>query len=157
MRLVYCAIILMMIFVSACAQQGNEQQPSTQGMPAYGSNGDGKEKASDTEAAEVKEGKNDTKPDNEENEYSGTKSNEVRMLGAGKYDPLETKISKGGTIAFFNDGKLKTVVTIEGKGKIINTPIIQPGEKYEQAFAESGTYEYWGVSYGPGGATIIVE
>ena len=93
----------------------------------------------------------------EEEQAQETKSNEARLLGAAKYDPLEVRISKGGTVTFFNEGKLKTVITIKGKGKVTNTPVVQPGDKYEQEFAEAGTYDYWGVSYGPGGAKIIVE
>ena len=151
MKALYGLVLVLMIFVSACAQQQTPAQPAADSgsMPVpdqenvpeavVDSSGDAIAPQADEKAPEVK-------------------SNEVRLLGAGKYEPLEVTISKGGSVTFFNEGKLKTVITIKGKdGKTINTPIVQPGDKYEQAFAEAGTYEYWGVSYGPGGAKIIVE
>ena len=152
MKTFYALMTVLVLLVSACAQGNNESQPSNNGMPAYGSIGDGKN--TDTK---VNEDENNTGADDKENESPKTNSNEVRMLGVGKYEPLETSISRGSTITFFNDGKLKTVITIKGKGKTINTPVIQPGEKYEQEFTEIGRYEYWGVAYGSGGAMIIVE
>ncbi len=149
MKALYGLVLVLMIFVSACAQQQPPAQPvESNAMPVPGQE-DVPEMIVGGTGASVA-------PQIEEKAPEVT-SNEVRLLGAGKYDPLEAKISKGGTVTFFNDGKIKTVITIKGKGKVTNTPVVQPGEKYEQEFAEAGTYEYWGVSYGPGGATIIVE
>ncbi|MEK6876352.1 MAG: hypothetical protein AABX63_02995 [Nanoarchaeota archaeon] len=149
MKALYGLVLVLMIFVSACAQQ----EPAA--LPAPASN---PESVQETAPEPETDGTGAAvAPQMEEEQAPETKSNEVRLLGAGKYDPLEVRISKGGTITFFNEGKLKTVISIKGNGKVVNTPVIQAGDKYEQEFAETGTYEYWGVSYGPGGAKIIVE
>ena len=148
MKALYGLVLVLMIFASACAQQQQPAQPvEPNAMPVPGQE--------DVPEMTVESAGASAAPQMEEK--TEVKSNEVRLLGAGKYDPLEARISKGGTVTFFNDGKIKTVITIKGKGKTINTPVVQPGEKYEQELTEAGTYEYWGVSYGPGGATIIVE
>ncbi len=150
-KLVYAIMLVLMIFVSACAQQ--QEQPSAQ--PAAASNPAPivQEPAPEPETG----GTGASVAPQAEEKAPEAKSDEARLLGTGKYEPLEVKISKGGTVTFFNDGGIKTVITIKGKGKIINTQVIQPGGKYEQEFMEAGTYEYWGVAYGQGGAKIIVE
>ena len=150
MKVLYGLVLVLMIFVSACAQQtGPAAQPTPASNPAPVVQEPVPESGTDGTGAAVAPQIEEKAPE--------VKSNEVRLLGAGKYDPLEVKISKGGTVTFFNEGKLKTVITIKGKGKVINTPVVQPGDKFEQELIEAGTYEYWGVSYGPGGAKIIVE
>ena len=149
MKALYGLVLVLMIFVSACAQQEPAAPPAPASSPAPAQEPAPESETDGTGAAVA--------PQMEEEKAPETKSNEVRLLGAGKYDPLEARISKGGTVTFFNEGKLKTVITIKGKGKVINTPVVQSGDRYEQEFMETGTYEYWGVSYGPGGAKIIVE
>lgn len=152
MKALYGLVLVLMIFASACAQQ--QEPPAAQPAADSGSmpvpdQENVPEAAVDSAGAAVAPQIEEKAPE--------VKSNEVRLLGAGKYDPLEVRISKGGTITFFNEGKLKTVISIKGNGKVVNTPVVQSGDKYEQEFMEAGTYEYWGVSYGPGGAKIIVE
>lgn len=148
MKLFYAIALILMVLASACAQQAEQPAPIAGPMPVPT-----EEPVPETQAEETAV----AAPQTEESKPAEAKSNEVRMLGIGKYEPLEAKISAGGTVTFLNEGNLKTVVTIKSKGKVITTPIIQPGNRYEQLFAEAGTYEFWGVAYGQGGAKIIVE
>lgn len=148
MKALYGLVLVLMIFASACAQQEPAAQPAAASKPAP---------AQETAPEPETDGTGAAVAPQTEEKAPEVKSNEVRLLGAGKYEPLEVAISKGGTVTFFNEGKLKTVISIKGNGKVVNTPVVQPGDKYEQEFMEAGIYEYWGVSYGPGGAKIIVE
>lgn len=149
MKIFASLILTVMLLASACAQQATEKQPEDDmQMPIEENVPEAIVEETEEEPEAIDAGQDEASQE--------IKSNEVRMLGVGKYDPLEVRISKGGTVTFFNDGNIKTVITIKG-AKTINTPVVEPGKRYEQEFTEAGTYEYWGVAYGPGDAKIIVE
>ena len=83
---------------------------------------------------------------------------DVSILGKGGFDPEELTVKKGATVTFMNnDPKGKAIVlTFKAGKKFINSDKMEAGEKYEQEFAEAGTYEYWSLAYGVK-AKIIVE
>jgi len=133
MKLFYVTVLILMVLVSACAQQAAPvvtPQPSEQ--PS----------APEEEQPEAEPAENiPTAP---------ATANEVKILGVGQYDPEEVTIKAGGSITFFNEGKFKSVITIKSKSGVTNTPIVNSGDKYEQEFAEAGEYDVWAVAYGPG-------
>ena len=136
MKLYYAIVLVLIVFVSACTQQPAETQtpvvtPEPSPEPTL------------PEKTEV------TVPESKEEVVAPT-GDEVRMLGVGQYDPEEVTISTGGTVTLFNDGGLKTVVSIKGPSGTTTTPIIEAGDKYEQEFAEAGEYDVWAVVYGLG-------
>lgn len=142
MKLFYGIILILMVFISACAQQeaAPEAPPVTTPEPSS-------EPVAPAEPDQVA-------PETEE--VTAPSGGEVRMLGVGQYEPAEVTISAGGSVTFFNEGKIKTVMTIKGPSGVTNSPIVMPGEKYEQAFDEVGEYDAWAISYGPG-VKVTVE
>ena len=142
MKLIYAIVLVLMILVSACAQQPAAQPAKTQ--PTV------QPEAEAEPQPQPEAGAAAAAPEEEEKAPEAAAGDEVRILGVGKYDPAQVSISAGGSITFLNEGKLKSVITIKGKSGITNTPIVNPGEKYEQKFAEAGEYDVWAVSYGPG-------
>jgi len=137
MKLYYGIALILMIFVSACAQQVTpEAPPAAEAAPAA--------PAPAPEPAPVV-------PEPEvEAPVAAPSGSEVRMLGVGQYDPEEVTISAGGTITFFNQGDILTVVTVKGPSGTTSTPVIKSGDKYEVVFEEAGEYDAWALSYGPG-------
>ena len=83
---------------------------------------------------------------------------DVSILGKGGFDPEEITVKNGAIVTFMNnDPKKKGIVlTFKVGNKFINSDKINAGERYEQEFAEAGTYEYWSLAYGVK-AKIIVE
>jgi len=141
MKLYYVITLILMIFVSACAQQPAEAPPVPQAAPS--------EPAPAPEPAQVAPAPEVEEP------ADAPSGNEVRMLGVGQYDPEEVTISAGGTITFFNQGDTLTVLTIKGPSGTTTTPVIKAGDKYDAVFEEAGEYDAWGVSYGPGVKVIV--
>ncbi len=84
---------------------------------------------------------------------------DVSILGKGGFDPEEITVKQGAVVTFMNnDPKGKGIVlTFKiGPGKFITSDKMEAGERYEQEFAEAGTYEYWSIAYGVR-AKVIVE
>ncbi len=144
MRLFYAIVLVLMVLVSACAQQPAAPQTVQPTAPQPEPEAEPEAETIDTGGAAV------AVPEEVEETTAPATGDEVRMLGVGQYDPKEVTISAGGSITLFNEGKFKSVVTIKSKSGITNTPILNPGDKYEQEFAEAGEYDVWGVAYGPG-------
>ena len=82
---------------------------------------------------------------------------DVSILGKGGFDPEELTVQTGAIVTFMNnDPKNKDIVlTFKAGKKFINSDKIKAGEKYEQEFAEAGTYEYWSLAYGVKGKIIV--
>ena len=146
MKLFYGIILVLMVLISACAQQPAEQAPVTEPepiaeaevQPEAEAGGTGDAVAAEEEVAEVT-------------------SNEVRML-KGSVEPLELAISAGSSVTFMNEGGLPSVIYITKDGSTyMNTPLLKKDGKFEHEFTEVGEYEYWGIAYGPQGAKITVE
>lgn len=143
MKLFYAIVLVLMVLVSACAQQTapvvTPQQSEQPSAPV--------EEQPKSEPAQAESAKTESV---EAAATLPSTGNEVKILGVGQYDPEEVTIKAGGSITFFNEGKFKSVISVKGKSGIINTPVVKPGDKYEQEFAEAGEYDVWAVSYGPG-------
>ncbi len=149
MKLFYGIVLVLMIFVSACAQQAAEQAPVTEPeaiaeaevQPEAGAEGTGAAVAVPEE------------------EVVETTSNEIRSVGAGGFDPDELTISAGSAVTWINDDEKALVIIIFKDGKsFMNSNRIMPGEKFEVEFTEAGEYEYWqNIAFGVVGGKITVE
>ena len=140
MKLFYAIVLVLMVLVSACA---TVEQPPVVTTPTVEPEVQPEAEAPETGAAVGV-------PVEEEKAPEAATGNEVKILGVGQYDPEEVTINAGGSITFFNEGKLKSVIAIKGTSGIINTPVVKPGDKYEQEFAQAGEYDVWAVAYGMG-------
>ena len=144
MKLFYAIAIVLMVFVSACAQQTGEEPPAV--SPDSGSS-----------AEPETEGPVDTGEEAPE-EVGEVTTNEIRYVGAGAFEPDELTISVGSAVTWFNDDEKKGAVIIFKDGRsYMNSDGLNPEEKFEHEFTEAGEYEYWTLAYGPQGAKIIVE
>lgn len=146
MKLFSAVVILLMVLVSACSQQV-QQQPQQQ-----------------IQQPEIQPQQEEQKPAEIVQEAKGAaqdesiSSNEVRILGKGGLEPLELKISLGNSVTWVNEDKKDIQFTVFKDGKFyLNSAIMKPGEKFEYEFKEKGNYEYWTLAYGPQGAKIVVE
>ena len=139
MKLFYGIILVLMIFVSACAQQPAEPAPVTEPEPSVEPEGTGDAVAEPEEVAEVT-------------------STEIRSVGAGGFDPSELTISAGSSVTWFNDDSKSMVVIVFKDGRNFATPRIVPGQQAEVEFTELGEYDFWwNLAYTPYGGKITVE
>ncbi len=140
MKLFYGIVLVLMVLVSACAQQAVEEAPVTEpsAEAEVQPEADVEETVVDEEVAEVT-------------------SEEVRIL-KGSVEPMELAITAGSSVTFMNDGGIISVIVIQKDGaQYMNTPLVDAGEKFELKFTEPGEYTYFAVAYGPQGAKITVE
>ena len=141
MKIFYAIVLVLMVFVSACAQQPSEPAP-----PAS---------APSVEPEPEPEPEIVAAP---EVVVPETTSEEVRMVSNGGIEPLELTINAGSSVTWIYDAEIVSVLTILKDGvSYITSPVLKAGEKFEHEFTEAGEYTYWAVSYGPQGAKIIVE
>lgn len=68
---------------------------------------------------------------------SGAGANEVAAVDFA-FEPEATEIDAGETVTWTNDGA--TIHNVKGRGFF--SEAINPGESYEHAFEQPGTYEY---------------
>lgn len=142
MKLFYAIALVLMLFVSACAQQAVEEAPVTEPEPSA--------------AVEVQPEAEVEETVVEEPVVEVT-SEEVRIL-KGSVEPMELTITSGSSVAFMNDGGIISVIVIQKDGaNYMTTPLVDAGEQFELEFAEPGEYTYFAVAYGPQGAKITVE
>jgi plastocyanin len=142
MKLFYAIAIVLVVFVSACVQQ-TEQPPVV--SPETGSSAEPEAPVQTVE--EAPEAETGIK----------TTSNDVRILGKGGFDPMELTIAKGSAVTFYNDAeKTTTMVFYKDDNFYMNSPILEPGDQFENEFTEAGEYKYWTLAYGVE-AKIIVE
>ncbi len=147
MKLFYGIVLVLMVFVSACAQQPAEQAPVTEPEPSVEAEVQPEAEAEGTGAAVAPP------------EEGETTSNEIRYVGAGAFDPDELTISAGSAVTWINDDEKPLVMIIFKDGKsFMNSNRIMPGEKFEVEFTEAGAYEYWqNIAFGVVGGKITVE
>ena len=142
MKLLYGIFLVLMVFVSACAQQptGQTVQPLPQETPPV-------VEEAEPETAEVVE------------EETPLEKAEVRILGQGEFDPNELAISVGETVTWVNTDSKEAVIIIFKDGKVYqNSQKIKPGEKFEHEFKEQGSYQYWrNVAFSSDGAKITAK
>ena len=145
MKLFYAVIIVMVVFISACAQQTGEQPPVVSPEPAV-------------EEPEAPEPEIPVEvPEDEEEEVAPAVGGEVRILGKEGFEPMELTISAGSAVTWINDDSKDLIFTMFKDGKwYINSDVTKPGGKFENEFTEAGEYEYWTLAYGVK-AKVIVE
>ncbi len=147
MKFLYVLFVLM-VFVSACAQQAVEQPPAV--SPEQ-------EPTAEPEAEAEAEAPVEA-PEEVVEEVPTVTTDEVRILGKAGFEPLELTIAAGSAVTWYNDDAKDIVFTMFKDGKFyINSDVIKPGEQFELEFTEAGEYEYWTLAYGPVGAKITVE
>ncbi len=144
MKLFNAILILLMVFVSACAQQPQAVQPTqTAEQPA-----------AEPQEEETSESM-DQADDAMENEAK-TASSDVRIVGKAGFDPMEITINAGDSLTWINDDKKELTLTIFKKGKwYLNSNVIEPGQSFEQEFKEAGEYDYWTLAYGVKGKITV--
>ena len=85
-------------------------------------------------------------------------SAEIRILGKAGFEPLESKVEAGSSVRWINDYENDITLTVFKDGSwYVNSNVITPGGNFEQAFDESGEYEFWTIGFGPKGAKLTVE
>jgi len=147
MKLFYGIILVLMVFVSACAPQA--AQPAAQPRAP--------EPAPEPEPETVPE-------DEPEAEDTGAAvaapegdSIDVRYGGAGGFDPDELTISAGSSVTFFNDDSKSMVIIIFKDGRNFETPRLTSGQQVEVEFTEPGEYDFWwNLAYNAVGGSITV-
>ena len=148
MKLFYGIILVLMIFVSACAPQATqpEAEPSAP------------EAAPEPEPEpEVEVTETDISA-SEEEEVAETSTTDVRYVGAGGFDPDKLTISAGSSVTFFNDDSKTIVIIVFKDGRNFATPRLNPGQQVEVEFTESGEYDYWwNLAYAAVGGKLTVE
>ena len=158
MKLFYGIILVMMVFVSACAPQVVQPEADTTPLPTGGQDaGDAIEEKED--AGEVMEDKGDTLEGKEGEAMEDKGDADIRALGAGAFDPDELTISAGSSVTWMNSANKNLVILIFKDGKsYMNSQKIDPGEIFENEFTEAGEYQYWqNIAYSGDGGTITVE
>jgi len=154
MKLFYGIILVLMVFISACAQQPAAEPEAQPSAPEAAP-------ADEPEAEPEDEAK-------EESEVEGTgavvaipagDSVDVRYGGAGGFDPDTLTISAGSSVTFFNDDSKTIVIIIFKDGRTFATPRLSPGQQSEVEFNEAGVYDYWwNIAYAAvGGQITVVE
>ena len=147
MKLFYGIILVMMLFVSACAPQATEPAAEPSAPPAATPEPEAEEEAETegTGAAVV--------------EPVETTSNEVQVLGAGNFEPNELTISVGSSVTWVNSGDKNIVLIIfKGKTAYMNSQKFDSGEKFEHEFTEAGEYQFWqNIAFSGDGGTLTVS
>lgn len=147
MKLFYGIVLIMVMFISACAPQAAEPeaQPSA---PVTAPEPEPEPETEGTGAAVAPP----------EEEAAETSTTDVRYVGAGGFDPDKLTISVGSSVTFFNDDSKSMVIIIFKDGKTFATPRLNSGQQFEVEFTESGEYDYWwNIAYAAVGGTITVE
>ena len=81
---------------------------------------------------------------------------QVSILGRDGFNPREVSISAGSSVVWVNSDNIELTLTMFKDGGFYkNSDIIAPGQKFELAFTEKGTYEYWSVAYDVKGYIIV--
>ena len=153
MKLFYGIILVLVVFISACAAQPEAEPSAPEAQPA---------EADDSGAAIEDEGI-DTDGTGAavavpEEEPAETSTTDVRYVGAGGFDPDKLTISAGSSVTFFNDDSKTIVIIVFKDGRNFATPRLNPGQQVEVEFTESGEYDYWwNLAYAAVGGKLTVE
>jgi plastocyanin len=175
MKLFYGIVLVLVVFVSACAQKQQDVQPIAQPTPEAPDTpemvaedeameegamekGDSMEgEAMDDVEAMEKDG-DAMEGESMKDKGSTLSAADIRILGKGGFEPSELAINAGESVTWINDDEKSFTMTIFKDGKwYMNSDVMQPGDLFEYEFGEEGTYEYWTLAYGPMDAKIVVE
>jgi len=149
MKLFYGIVLVLMLIVSACAQQP-AAEPETQPAAPPEPSPEPEVEAEGTGAAV-------TAP--EEEETVETSITEIRYVGAGGFDPDDITISAGSSVTWINDDNRAGALIIFKDGKTYTTgKRLVSGGKVELELTEPGNYEYWwNIAFGAVSGKITVE
>ena len=149
MKLFYGFVLILMVFVSACAQQPAAEPEAQPPAPAPSST---PKAAPEAEEKFKAEGTGATVAAPEAASY------DIRYAGAGGFDPDELTIGAGSSVTFFNDDSKTMVVIVFKDGRNFATPRIKSGQQAEVEFTEPGEYDFWwNLAYSAVGGKITVE
>jgi len=144
MKLFYGIVLVLMVFVSACAQQAApeaapEAAPSAPAPAAAPSPADDTE----VEAPEVVE----------------TTSEDIRALNGGNFEPNELAISVGSSVTWRNTVDTNMVIIVFKENRAFSTSQkLDMDETFEQEFTEPGEYQFWqNLAFSGDSGTITVS
>ena len=147
MKLFYGIILVLIVFVGACAPQVAPPAP-----------------VAEPESVPIAEPEAEPEPEVEaEAEGTGAvvagDSTEVRYVGAGGFDPDTLTIITGSAVTWINGDDKAGAVLMFKEGKFqVNSGRLNPGAKFEYEFTEEGEYEYfWNLAFGAVSGKITVE
>jgi len=145
MKILYGLFLVLMVFVSACAQQTEPVAPPSAPEPVAPAPEPEPESAEGTGAAVA--------PQIEET------VNEIRYVGSGGFDPKELTISAGSAVTWINgDSKTGAVLIFRDGISFTNSGRLAPDGKFEYEFTEAGVYDFWwNLAYGAVSGKLTVE
>jgi len=147
MKFFYAIVLVLIVFVSACAQQQPAQpiQPTVQPTP---------QPQAQPEPEEVVEEEAE-----EEEVVLETTLSEIRYVGAGGFDPSELTISVGSAVIWINnDDKAGALLIFKDGKSFTNSKRLIPKAKFEFEFTEAGEYDFWwNLALGEVSGKITVE
>jgi len=147
MKLFYGIILVLMVFISACAPQA--AQPAAQPSAPEPAPEAEPETAPEAEPEVEGTGAVVAAPEGD--------SIDVRYGGAGGFDPDELTISAGSSVTFFNDDSKTMVIIVFKDGRTFATPRLTPGQQVEVEFTEPGEYDFWwNLAYAAVGGKLTV-
>ena len=162
MKLFYGIILVLMVFISACAQQPAAEPDSDGEAVEADSDGEAAEGndavADDSDAEANLEGEAEEEETEPEVTASGD-SADIRYVGAGGFDPDTLTVNAGSSVTFFNGDSKPMVIIIFKDGRTFATPRLAPGQQSEVEFNDAGVYDYWwDIAYAAvGGQITVVE
>ena len=148
MRWLYGLFLVLMVFVSACAQQTEPVAPPSapEPSPAPAPEPEPEADTDGTGAAVAPQEKAET-------------VNEVRYAGSGGFDPKELTISAGSAVTWINsDSKAGGLLIFKDGRSFTNSGRLAPDGKFEYEFTEAGVYDFWwNLAYGAVSGKLTVE
>jgi len=153
MKLFYGIVLVLMVFVSACAPQAAQPAPAAEPEPVPEVEPEAEVEAeAEPEPATEVEGTGAVVAAPEGGSY------DIRYVGAGGFDPDTLTISAGSSVTFFNDDSKTMVIIVFKDGKNFATPRLNAGQQAEVEFTEPGEYDFWwNLAYAAVGGKITVE
>ena len=146
MKLLYGVFLVLMVFVSACAQQTEPVAPPGAPEPEPAATAPKPAAAEGTGAAVAPQEKAET-------------VNEIRYVGAGGFEPDELTIKAGSAVTWINDDEKAGAVILFKDGKsFVTSGRLPPDGKVEYEFTGAGVYDFWwNLAYGAVSGKLTVE
>ena len=146
MKLIYGVFLVLMVFVSACAQQTQPVAPPSAPEPEPAAPAPEPEDTEGTGAAVAPQEKAET-------------VNEIRYAGSGGFEPKELTISAGSAVTWINsDSKAGGLLIFKDGKSFTNSGRLAPDGKFEYEFTEAGVYDFWwNLAYGSISGKLTVE
>lgn len=150
MKLVFGLVLVLMVLVSACAQEVQVAEEVQVDEPA--------EQTIEEVAAEpVDQIVEETEVVMEEPVEEAIAGGDIQIMAKEGFDPSELTVASGSSVTWTNTGDKIVTLTFFKDGKFfLNSEQINSGKSFEYSFEEAGDYEYWTIQYGVK-ANLIVE